>query len=99
MILSLKIKISVAIGDSIQAYFSSLQFDHYYHHKKSRQAHMSLSTFFISLRLLYRSEEHTSELQSRGHLVCRLLLEKKNKQSINTYDYLDSLSQECLDSS
>src|SRR5690625_6860762 len=27
----------------------------------------------------YRSEEHTSELQSRGHLVCRLLLEKKNK--------------------
>src|SRR5437660_11724749 len=27
---------------------------------------------------LSRSEEHTSELQSRGHLVCRLLLEKKN---------------------
>src|SRR5690625_5858574 len=26
-----------------------------------------------------RSEEHTSELQSRGHLVCRLLLEKKNE--------------------
>src|SRR5207253_5324051 len=28
--------------------------------------------------VLVRSEEHTSELQSRGHLVCRLLLEKKN---------------------
>src|SRR5205809_2393526 len=28
-----------------------------------------------------RSEEHTSELQSRLHLVCRLLLEKKNKTS------------------
>src|SRR3989442_4706897 len=28
-----------------------------------------------------RSEEHTSELQSRPHLVCRLLLEKKKKQS------------------
>src|SRR5437660_3713590 len=28
-------------------------------------------------RFLLRSEEHTSELQSRGHLVCRLLLEKK----------------------
>src|SRR5437660_8182129 len=28
---------------------------------------------------LQRSEEHTSELQSRGHLVCRLLLEKKKK--------------------
>src|SRR5690625_6409027 len=29
-----------------------------------------------------RSEEHTSELQSRGHLVCRLLLEKKNRNNI-----------------
>src|SRR5690625_3561613 len=29
-----------------------------------------------------RSEEHTSELQSRGHIVCRLLLEKKNRISI-----------------
>src|SRR5690625_7053695 len=28
----------------------------------------------------WRSEEHTSELQSRGHLVCRLLLEKKKKR-------------------
>src|SRR5437660_5650309 len=31
-----------------------------------------------SIRLNIRSEEHTSELQSRGHLVCRLLLEKKH---------------------
>src|SRR2546429_3948787 len=30
----------------------------------------------------YRSEEHTSELQSRLHLVCRLLLEKKKKRKI-----------------
>src|SRR5690625_6811983 len=30
-----------------------------------------------------RSEEHTSELQSRGHLVCRLLLEKKNNEQNN----------------
>src|SRR3989442_2313726 len=29
-----------------------------------------------------RSEEHTSELQSRPHLVCRLLLEKKKKNSL-----------------
>src|SRR5439155_9579973 len=34
-----------------------------------------------------RSEEHTSELQSRGHLVCRLLLEKKKKKkNVLTYD-------------
>src|SRR5690625_5802269 len=32
-----------------------------------------------------RSEEHTSELQSRGHLVCRLLLEKKNKRTDHAY--------------
>src|SRR2546422_4515060 len=30
----------------------------------------------------WRSEEHTSELQSRLHLVCRLLLEKKKKRAI-----------------
>src|SRR2546422_3919113 len=33
---------------------------------------------------LLRSEEHTSELQSRLHLVCRLLLEKKKKKDIIT---------------
>src|SRR2546428_10071896 len=32
----------------------------------------------------YRSEEHTSELQSRSDLVCRLLLEKKKKQTERT---------------
>src|SRR3712207_7690126 len=32
-----------------------------------------------ALSLVQRSEEHTSELQSRQYLVCRLLLEKKNK--------------------
>src|SRR5690625_5436885 len=32
----------------------------------------------VPIPLDQRSEEHTSELQSRGHLVCRLLLEKKN---------------------
>src|SRR5436309_4353461 len=31
----------------------------------------------------WRSEEHTSELQSRENLVCRLLLEKKNKKKID----------------
>src|SRR2546430_12549757 len=33
----------------------------------------------------YRSEEHTSELQSQSNLVCRLLLEKKKKKKINKY--------------
>src|SRR5690625_7051158 len=38
----------------------------------------------------WRSEEHTSELQSRGHLVCRLLLEKK-KLAIALTRYTDNL--------
>src|SRR5258708_12238751 len=37
-------------------------------------------TLFGWLNVTPRSEEHTSELQSPDHLVCRLLLEKKNKQ-------------------
>src|SRR5436305_9091748 len=39
-----------------------------------------------SARLAWnRSEEHTSELQSRPHLVCRLLLEKKKKKESNQH--------------
>src|SRR3712207_6978307 len=34
-----------------------------------------------------RSEEHTSELQSRQYLVCRLLLEKKKKKTKHTIEY------------
>src|SRR5690625_5659686 len=43
---------------------------------------MGINPSLTGLTWLYlgRSEEHTSELQSRGHLVCRLLLEKKNKK-------------------
>src|SRR5258705_4364961 len=37
-----------------------------------------------AMRLLRRSEEHTSELQSLRHLVCRLLLEKKKHTLLNT---------------
>src|SRR3712207_7744933 len=40
---------------------------------KSRQKQEDIYAF-------WRSEEHTSELQSRQYLVCRLLLEKKNQQ-------------------
>src|SRR5258708_38379694 len=37
--------------------------------------------FQATLRHAHRSEEHTSELQSPDHLVCRLLLEKKKKKT------------------
>src|SRR2546422_6191627 len=44
-----------------------------------RWASRSLPHTSIPIKAAARSEEHTSELQSRLHLVCRLLLEKKNK--------------------
>src|SRR5258708_26786601 len=40
---------------------------------------------------LVRSEEHTSELQSPDHLVCRLLLEKKKKKKINNRKLVSSI--------
>src|SRR2546421_7922465 len=42
--------------------------------------------FLCCRRILRRSEEHTSELQSRSDLVCRLLLEKKKKNN----DYINN---------
>src|SRR5690349_22930709 len=44
----------------------------------------ALAGFLSALAQLLRSEEHTSELQSRRDLVCRLLLEKKKNQSHST---------------
>src|SRR2546422_4005607 len=43
---------------------------------------------FESREGLVRSEEHTSELQSRLHLVCRLLLEKKKQKTRQCHSYL-----------
>src|SRR3989442_4089049 len=57
-----------------------------------------LTTFFSTHRPAPRpqprSEEHTSELQSRPHLVCRLLLEKKKKKidrKVTSYPYENEL--------
>src|SRR2546422_6957557 len=41
-----------------------------------------------------RSEEHTSELQSRLHLVCRLLLEKKKKQNYEIHCLIISVEDD-----
>src|SRR3712207_7009693 len=45
----------------------------------SRPAQGAVHIMSLPLREARRSEEHTSELQSRQYLVCRLLLEKKNR--------------------
>src|SRR5438874_7751477 len=49
------------------------------HRIQDRYAHLS-AAHLVALADEMRSEEHTSELQSRRDLVCRLLLEKKNKE-------------------
>src|SRR2546422_8340221 len=47
------------------------------------------SNTLLNVRIAKRSEEHTSELQSRLHLVCRLLLEKKKKNNTQPSDHHD----------
>src|SRR5205809_1579005 len=61
--------------------------------RKSNPRNPKLPRFLRStIRLFSRSEEHTSELQSRLHLVCRLLLEKKkNKNLINTISQCNNM--------
>src|SRR5207253_11207622 len=46
-------------------------------HVRTRHVNTAPGAIHMRNGIYYRSEEHTSELQSRGHLVCRLLLEKK----------------------
>src|SRR5690349_22477939 len=54
--------------------------------KRDRSALAKLATDpKIDLTARVRSEEHTSELQSRRDLVCRLLLEKKKEPVVNTH--------------
>src|SRR5947209_20396998 len=51
---------------------------------ESREAVARRDRLIEKLASLSRSEEHTSELQSRQYLVCRLLLEKKKKKQTHT---------------
>src|SRR3712207_6861016 len=57
----------------------------------STPGRLSLSPILSRCSSTYnqRSEEHTSELQSRQYLVCRLLLEKKKKISIDNHAMLN----------
>src|SRR5690625_5383719 len=60
--------------------FNNMDIDRYDINGKYEQVFIGareLSTDDLPDQAQTRSEEHTSELQSRGHLVCRLLLEKK----------------------
>src|SRR5438045_9313158 len=59
-------------------------------HASTPRARRAFAVYWLHIRRMKplparmrRSEEHTSELQSLRHLVCRLLLEKKNKKTKN----------------
>src|SRR2546429_6464871 len=47
----------------------------------------TISTSTVDVLIVARSEEHTSELQSRLHLVCRLLLEKKKHRQAQLFPH------------
>src|SRR5258708_21695729 len=64
------------------------------HREEAPQRHPDESPLLGELVLL-RSEEHTSELQSPDHLVCRLLLEKKKKH--NTDIHMVNTAKRCVD--
>src|SRR5258707_11079947 len=51
----------------------------------------------VNVIVHHRSEEHTSELQSRQYLVCRLLLEKKKKYIISTMSNMTSHTARDMD--
>src|SRR5258708_26997885 len=59
----------------------------------SNESHLGLCLFPAPGE--FRSEEHTSELQSPDHLVCRLLLEKKKKTHSNTYTHSRACMPTC----
>src|SRR5438552_14738646 len=65
-------------GQSADGFFSHAFFEHLY--RDSRVGHLRAARELLRPDG-FRSEEHTSELQSPDHLVCRLLLEKKKQQT------------------
>src|SRR5690625_5839375 len=65
------------IGELITTILAAYAFSKMKFYGKNIIFAVLLGTMMVPTEVL-RSEEHTSELQSRGHLVCRLLLEKKN---------------------
>src|SRR5690554_7005601 len=76
MILAMVFDLAERLGEFIEkeAPVRAIIFDYYLNFV------VYFGNLFSPLIVFVRSEEHTSELQSRPHLVCRLLLEKKKKK-------------------
>src|SRR6185312_3746516 len=63
---------------------------------RSSSATSRTASWFTPAASAPRSEEHTSELQSRSDLVCRLLLEKKKYLRTGRHNAAHSLSRQCV---
>src|SRR3712207_8690906 len=79
---------SFEVDDKVYKAFKEFAVAHYGEELKLTEAQLDKGRDFIARQLRYdlttaRSEEHTSELQSRQYLVCRLLLEKKKKSQFH----------------
>src|SRR5260370_17880571 len=68
-------KVAVSEGDEVDVYFEGTETEN----GTVMLSHAKAEKFKVNL-VAFRSEEHTSELQSHLNLVCRLLLEKKKKK-------------------
>src|SRR5690625_5014476 len=68
------------ISEVFKQGFDTFGFINNYCQQNPEISNNELNEILQKLTSIRRSEEHTSELQSRGHLVCRLLLEKKNNK-------------------
>src|SRR5690606_41088344 len=80
--------VQLALATPVQFFAGEQFYKDAWNNLRHRTANMSTlvalgtsAAYFYSVAVLLRSEEHTSELQSREKLVCRLLLEKKKCQS------------------
>src|SRR5690625_6517983 len=82
--LSFDNKVNVIIGENAQGKTNLMEAIYLLAFTKSHRTsrEKELIQWDEKYAKIERSEEHTSELQSRGHLVCRLLLEKKNNKNI-----------------
>src|SRR5690554_7023702 len=89
---SLKVTLVMCIALTLVTAFSGFGISLIRNHIPNSIRIIVQMTIIASLVIVVRSEEHTSELQSRPHLVCRLLLEKKKKKKKNQYNKKKNIS-------
>ena len=75
---------TLSLHDALPIYDKSIPGKDVYNIITSDRLHLHAGDKIGGFNGTSRSEEHTSELQSRLHLVCRLLLEKKKNKQIHT---------------